>query len=50
VSGLAIHNLRIESLMKTCYRSICSLLWVRIYLAPTDAATIAKGASSLGIA
>jgi hypothetical protein len=26
VSGLAIHNLRIESLMKACYRSICSLL------------------------
>jgi SAM-dependent methyltransferase len=26
VSGLAIHNLGIESLMKGCYRSICSLL------------------------
>jgi SAM-dependent methyltransferase len=26
LSGLAIHNLRNESLMKACYRSICSLL------------------------
>jgi SAM-dependent methyltransferase len=26
VSGLAIHNLNLEALMKRCYRSICGLL------------------------